>query len=260
MSFETQVEVLTAESELRVAYQLFYGTPPLSRLPHVGKIWNAEARMKAALIRHREDGKRRVIETIAELAAAAGRLARGAELCAVKQARANFLVREASDSGDGWRWPVQVMEAGFAYGNVEGHAGSAHYYPLEMVEKVAEAVNGARFRRRHPREDEGAGSDLPELTAGWVSDGRLEGSTVRANVNLLHSESSLRSTLLAAQEAGKMDLFSVSIMAYFHFEQSRVEGRPALVATALGRFCGLDLCAEPGAGGRFLSDAAGVVQ
>ncbi len=256
MSFETEVEVHSAESNLRVAYQLFYGAPSSSRLDYAGRVLSAEARMKAALINHRVDGERRVLEALVEMGEAVERLVRGAELCAVKQSYCNFLVREASDSGDGWRWPVQVLQVGWAHGVVEGHSGEAHYYSREAAAQVAEAVNGARFRRRHPKANEGSGADMPELTAGWVSDGRLEGSTVLANVNLLHSESNLRSTLLAAQESGKMDLFSVSIMAFFHFKKAQVEGRPALVATDLGRFCGLDLCAEPGAGGRFLPATA----
>ena len=257
MSLDTQVELLTAESELRVAYQIFHSTPPLDRIDAVGKVLRAEQRLREAFRSHRADGMLRAAQSLADLAALAESLVRGAELCAVKQSHSNFLAREASDSSDGWRWPVEVMRAGWAQGAVEGHRGEAHYYPLEITAQVAEAVNGARFRRRHPKENEGSGADMPELTAGWVSDGRLEGSIVRANVNLLHSESNLRSTLLAAQEAGKVSLFSVSIMGYFGFKKSQVEGRPALVATGLGRFCGLDLCAEPGAGGKFLSVTAG---
>lgn len=256
MSFETKVELLLAESELRVAYQIFYGLPPLQRIDAVGRVLHAERRLKEAWRGHRMDGIRTVQQTLARLAELAERVARGSELCAVRQSHSTFLAREASDSNDGWRWPVQVMRAGWAHGSVDGR-GLPHYYPSETVAQVAEAVNGARFRRRHPNESEGSGADLPELTAGWISDGRLEGPNVRANVNLLHSERDLRSKLLAAQEAGKMDLFSVSIMAFFSFEKSQIEGRPALVATGLGRFVGLDLCAEPGAGGKFLSAATG---
>jgi hypothetical protein len=130
-----------------------------------------------------------------------------------------------------------------------------HYFPPDIVTKVAGAVNGARFRRRHPKPDEGTGSDLPDLTAGWMSDGRMKGSAAVATVNLLKSETGIRSTLLAAQEAGKLDLFSVSIMGYFGFIRSQIDGKPALVANSLQKFVGLDMCAEPGAGGRFLPSA-----
>jgi hypothetical protein len=260
VSFETEVELHTAESYLRLAYQKFYGLPPLERLDAAAGVLRAEQRMREAFRSHRADGMLRAAQSLADLAALAESLVQGAELCAVKQSHSNFLAREAAeaaDSSDGWKWPVQVLQAGWAHGVVEGHGGEAHYYSPEAVAQVAEAVNGARFRRRHTKANEGDGADMPELTAGWVSDGRLEGSTVLANVNLLHSESGLRSTLLAAQEAGKMHLFSVSIMAYFHFKKSRIEGRPALLATDLGKFCGLDLCAEPGAGGKFLSASTG---
>lgn len=257
MSLDTQVELLKAESELRVAYQIFYGTPPLSRLDAVGKVLNAESELRIAYRRHREDGMRAGLQALAKLAELAGSLSRGAELCAVKQSHSNFLAREASDSGDGWTWPVHVMKSGWASGSVEGASGketTPHYFPPEIVAEVAQAVNGARFRRRHP--ETGDGSDAPELTAGWMTNGRMIGSAAVATVNLLRSETGIRSTLLAAQEAGKLDLFSVSILGYFNFQKSQIDGKPALVAKLLQKFVGLDMCAEGGAGGKFLPAAA----
>src|SRR5260370_32834207 len=86
----------------------------------------------------------------------------------------------------------------------------------------------------------------------------MSGSSAMATINLLKSETEIRSKLMAAREADKLDLFGVSILAYFAFRRSSVEGKSALVATSLQKFVGLDWCAEPGAGGRFLPDAAGV--
>jgi hypothetical protein len=169
---------------------------------------------------------------------------------------AKFLAAATADSDDGWSWPVQVMQAGKASGSVEdtnGQVLAPHYFPPEVVAQVAQAVNGARFRRRHP--ETGDGANAPELTAGWVSDGRMVGAAAQAKVNLLKSETDIRSKLLAAREAGKLDLFSVSIFAYFGFKGTKLDGKPALVATSLQRFVGLDMCAEPGAGGRFLTVA-----
>ena len=83
----------------------------------------------------------------------------------------------------------------------------------------------------------------------------MSGSAAVANVNLLKSAEDVRSMLLAAQEAGKLNLFSVSIFGYFSFKRSQIDGKPALVADRLQKFVGLDLCAEPGAGGRFLGSA-----
>lgn len=182
----------------------------------------------------------------------------GEILCSVQQSRgaAKFLPSEAA-SEDGWTWPVQVMQSGWAAGTLEAASGklaTPHYFPPEVVSQVARAVNGVRFRRRHP--ETGDGANAPELTAGWVSDGRMVGAAARAKVNLLKSETDIRSMLLAAQEAGKLDLFSVSIFAYFGFKGAKVDGKQALVATGLQRFVGLDMCAEPGAGGRFLQVAA----
>jgi hypothetical protein len=170
---------------------------------------------------------------------------------------AKFLAAEAAATDDGWSWPVQVMQAGPARGKLEDANGKAmgpHYFPPEIVAQVAQAVNGARFRRRHP--EVGDGNDAPELTAGWVSDGKMVGSAAQAKVNLLRSETEIRSKLMAAREAGKLDLFGVSIYGYFGWKGSRVDGKPALVATSLEKFVGLDMCAEPAAGGRFLRVAA----
>jgi hypothetical protein len=183
----------------------------------------------------------------------------GVILCGVQQSRgaAKFLASEAA-AGDGWSWQVQVMQSGWAAGTLEAASGklapTPHYFPREVVSQVAQAVDGVRFRRKHP--DSGDGSDAPELTIGWMSDGRMAGSAAMAKVNLLKSATDIRSMLLAASEAGKLDLFSVSIFAYFGFKGAKIDGKPALMATSLQKFIGLDMCAEPGAGGRFLPVAA----
>jgi|SRR6266850_530802 len=182
-------------------------------------------------------------------------------LCGVQQeytGSGKFLVSEAA-SEDGWSWPVQVMRSGWAHGSVTEASGKVtkpHYFSEDAVAQVAKAVNGARFRRRHPTEAEGDGSGSPELTAGWMSNGLFSGSAAVATVNLLKSATDIRSMLMAAREAAKLDLFGVSIFGYFVFQESRIEGKPALVATRLQRFVGLDFCAEPGAGGRFMPTAS----
>jgi hypothetical protein len=146
------------------------------------------------------------------------------------------------------------MKSGWAAGSVETAGVKEmlpHYFPPEVVSQVAQAVNGARFRRKHP--ETGDGHDAPELTAGWMSDGRMSGSVALATVNLLDSATDVRSMLLAAQKADKLDLFSVSIFGYFSFKKSQVDGKAALISNGIGKFIALDMCAEPGAGGRFLA-------
>jgi hypothetical protein len=173
----------------------------------------------------------------------------------VEQA-ARFLASEAA-AGDGWTWPVQILEAGWAQGSVDGEA-VPHYFPTGVVAQVAQAANGGRFRRRHPRRDgsEGDGADSPELTAGWTSEAKMAGNAAVAKLNLLKSEADLREKLMAAREAGKLDLYGVSIFAYFGFRPGVQDGKQALIATQLGKYIGLDLCAEAGAGGKILAYAA----
>jgi len=183
-------------------------------------------------------------------------------LAQAKQSRATFLTREAAfaeseaacgeDGRNGWIWPVRVMEAGLSSALVEGLEGRETYFGADVLPQVAKAINGARFRRRHPNPGEGPGFHLPELTIGWMSDGRVEGQAVYATAHLLHSEGAIRKTLIAAREAGKLDLYGVSVMASFNYMGKEVDGKIAHVATNLVRFVALDMVAEPGAGGRFL--------
>lgn len=170
------------------------------------------------------------------------------------QESARFLASEAI-AEDGWSWPVQVMEAGWARGTVNGQA-IPHYFPRDVVAQVAEAANGGRFRRRHPQGAEDDGAAHPELTAGWTSEAKMAGNTALAKVNLLKSEPELREKLLAAREAGKLDLYGVSIFAYFGWRPGTQDGKKALIATSLAKYVGLDLCAEAAAGGKILPYAA----
>jgi hypothetical protein len=254
----SQEELLLAQMNLAAAHRLFDNT-----LDGAVRILRARSRLRDAWDARRRDELDAAVVICSALSeycenVIASGNGDGVILCGVQQSRgaAKFLASEAA-AGDGWTWPVQVMQSGWAAGTLEAASGklaTPHYFPREVVSEVAQAVDGVRFRRKHP--DSGDGSDAPELTIGWMSDGRMAGSAALAKVNLLKSATDIRSMLLAAQEAGKLDLFSVSIFAYFGFKRSKIDGKPALVATSLQRFVGLDMCAEPGAGGRFLPVAA----
>jgi|SRR6266446_1356225 len=250
-------EIELAEIDLAIAHRLFDNT-----IEGAGRIMRARLALQFAVADSCYDelsAVALVCSAVAEygenlLAAGNGD---GVILCAVQQSEgaAKFLASETG-SEDGWTWPVQVIKAGWAAGSLQGAEGTEttpHYFPPEVVAEVAQAANGARFRRRHPAT--GDGHDAPELTAGWISDGRVSGSAAFATVNLLSNAEDVRSMLLSAKEAGKLNLFSVSIFGYFSFKRSQIDGKPALVASGLQKFIGLDLCAEPGAGGRFLGSA-----
>ncbi|MFL6310589.1 MAG: hypothetical protein ACJ71W_00660 [Terriglobales bacterium] len=165
-----------------------------------------------------------------------------------------FVIAEAGVAVDDWIYPVQVMQAGWAHGAVAGQKNVPHYFTPSVVAEVAAAVNGAKFGRQHPAS--GTGSDQPERIAGWMSNGKLVGETAVGDIHLLKSETKLQSTLSAARAAGKLDLFGVSMLGFIQFKAGKVEGKDCLVSEKLGKLISVDLCAEAGAGGKFLQYAA----
>lgn len=243
-------KVELARMHLATAERLFDGS-----LDGVDRIWRARADLEDAESRYRAEALAGMESLAAEMCSF---VSRTNELFAVRQAAAKFVTEESWPDITGWTWPVQIIQSGWANGSFEGALGewraNPHYFPPEILAQIAQAANGARFRRRHP--EVGDGSDMPELTAGWLSNCRVRGSAVVGTVHLLRSEGQkggVRSMLLAAREAGKLDLFGVSILASFEFETRKIDGKTGAVATSLKRLFGIDLCAVPGAGGKFLS-------
>jgi hypothetical protein len=157
-------------------------------------------------------------------------------------------------SDDGLTWPIQVMESGWARGAVGGHGGIAHYFPLEAVAQVAQACNSARFGRRHPETD--AEEMDPGRIAGYIDGGKLLGNTAVAMMHLFENEKEIKTKLVAARDAGKLDLFGASILAYFAWRPGKPDGKDALVAQKLGKLMSVDFVTEAGAGGKFLAYSA----
>lgn len=249
MEQDSRTELELARIDLRVAERLFALE---GGMENAGRLLNARNRFENVLEKCRREEMAGFCVVSSALAEYWDSVVSGAQLYQVRQSAARFIAKEKS-SDDGWRWPVRVMEAGWAHGSIEDSSGLKqplpHYFPASIVTRVAELLDGARFRRRHPADGDGS----PELIAGWLSHAKMQDSAAFATINLLHSAADIRSLLLAAQEANKLDLFGVSIYAYFSFARSQAEGKPALVATDLLRFVALDMCAEPGAGGRFVA-------
>jgi hypothetical protein len=165
-----------------------------------------------------------------------------------------FIASEAGVAVDDWVYPVQVMQAGWAHGAVAGQKNVPHYFTPAVVAQVAAAVNGAKFGRQHPAS--GTGADQPDRIAGWMSNGQLVGEAAVGDIHLLKNETELQSKLSAARTAGKLDLFGVSMLGFIQFKAGRVEGKDCLVSEKLGKLISVDLCAEAGAGGKFLQYAA----
>lgn len=175
---------------------------------------------------------------------------------------AQFLATEAAPAaarteGNGWTWPVEIIQEGFAGGTLCDEGGCRalpHYFTRQVVAEFAQAANHARFGRRHPGPQES--EDDPERIAGWFENGRLVGGAARATLHLLKSEEALRQKLLAARQAKKLDLFGLSVLSYVAFKPGKIQGREALVSEKLGKLISVDLVTEPGAGGKFLEVAA----
>lgn len=164
----------------------------------------------------------------------------------------------ASASEDGLTWPIQVMEAGFAFGHVEISdprlAGLPHYFPIDVVAQVAEACKSMRFGRRHALTPEEEAD--PARIAGLLSNGRMQGNAALATLKLFENETDIKVKLSAAKESNQLDLFGASVFALFSFAKGKAEGKDALVATKLGRLISVDFVTEAGAGGKILSYAA----
>jgi hypothetical protein len=139
--------------------------------------------------------------------------------------RATFLASEAAGSAedDGWTWPVQIIESGDAHGSVGSGVYIPHMFTDEVVAQFAAAANGARFGRRHPAPIEN--DDDPARIAGWFTAGKMVGKAAQARLNLLKNETDLRQKLVAARDAGKLDLFGLSVLAFIAFKPQMIKAR-----------------------------------
>jgi hypothetical protein len=168
-----------------------------------------------------------------------------------------FVASEADAQADSGRYPIVALRAGWGNGALNGEA-VPHYYPATFVARVAEALDGKPFGRRHPdqKSSDPTGATQPDRVAGWLSGGGLVGTDARATVNLFSAEADLRSRLDEARSNKKLDLFAVSMLAMIGYKPGVVEGKQCMVAESLGELYSVDLCQRAGAGGRFLTAAS----
>ena len=121
-----------------------------------------------------------------------------------------FAARESAQLGagsaDGLTWPVVVMRAGFARGEVMTGdpqlAGLPHYFPRDVVAQVAQAAKDARFgatiRRRKPKKPTRRGS-----RAGWTRE-RCRATKPAPRCTYTKTKKICRRKLLAARRAGSL--------------------------------------------------------
>jgi hypothetical protein len=168
-----------------------------------------------------------------------------------------FLATEADAQTDSGKYPIVALRAGWGNGALNGKA-VPHYYPPAFVARVAEAIEGKPFGRRHPDQTgpDPTGATQPDRIAGWLTGGGLVGTDARATVNLFSAESDLRSRLDEARTNKKLDMFAVSMLAMIGYKPGVVEGKQCMVAESLGELYSVDLCQRAGAGGRFLTAAS----
>jgi hypothetical protein len=166
---------------------------------------------------------------------------------------------ESGASDDDRVYPIVALRAGWARGAINGQA-VPHYYPGAFVARVAEAMNSARFGRRHPNPLGGdpTGANDPDRIAGWINGGSYDAvaQEARGSVNLFDGETDLRSKLGSARKAKKLDLFGVSMLAAVGFKPGVIDGKQCMVAETLGNLFSIDLCALAGAGGQFIATAS----
>jgi hypothetical protein len=159
------------------------------------------------------------------------------------------LILEGAAEDDGYSWPVQLIQEGYAHGEIDGQA-VPHYFAMETIAQFAEAANGARFGRRHPGVFEDACD--PARIAGFFSGGKVVGNTAQAKLHLLKTETDMRDRLVAAKEAGRPDLFALSVCALLEFKPGKMDGKDVLISGKLAKLISVDLVTEAGAGGKFL--------
>ena len=168
-----------------------------------------------------------------------------------------FVATEGDATPESGKYKIRVLKPGWGTGALSG-ASDPHYYPPEFLQRVAEAVEGKPFGRRHPdlKSPDPTGAAAPERIAGWLEGGSHDFKGAYATVNLFSAEASLRSTLDEARQNKKQNLFGVSMLALIGWKPGMVEGKKCLCADSLSDLYSVDLCARAGAGGEFLTAAA----
>jgi len=168
-----------------------------------------------------------------------------------------FLATEGDATHESGKYKIRVLKPGWGTGALNG-ASVPHFYPPAFIARVAEAVAGKPFGRRHPdqRSADPTGATDPERIAGWLEGSSHDELGVYTTVNLFSAESALRSKLDDARQNGKMSLFGVSMLALIGWKPAVVEGKHCLSAESLSDLYSVDLCARAGAGGEFVTAAA----
>ena len=168
-----------------------------------------------------------------------------------------FVATEGDATPESGKYKIRVLKPGWGTGALNG-ASVPHFYPPTFIARVAEAVAGKPFGRRHPdqKSADPTGATDPERIAGWLEGGSHDTQGAYTTVNLFSAESKLRSNLDDARQNKRLDLFGVSMLALIGWKPGVVEGKQCLCAESLSDLYSVDLCARAGAGGEFLTAAA----
>jgi len=170
-----------------------------------------------------------------------------------------FMAVEADAAPQSGKYKIRVLKPGWGTGALNGQS-VPHYYPPTFVARVAEAVAGKPFGRRHPDQKGGdpTGATDPDRIAGWLEGSSHDAQGAYTTVTLFSAESALRSKLDEARDSKTLGLFAVSMLASVGYKPGMMEGKQCLVAEDLGQLYSVDLCARAGAGGEFLTAASSV--
>jgi hypothetical protein len=162
-------------------------------------------------------------------------------------------VGEKKDPDYGYKWDVQIIEAG------ADRQGIANY-PYQVLKNAAPLYEGARVfaltQGQHAHPENPYGKSVRDMV-GWLSDVKANATGLQGVFNILKTAKWLRDTIEDAWSRGKKDIIGLShdVMAKAAPARSPAGSGPREVQE-ITRVDSVDVVYNPIAGGKFLRMAA----
>ena len=153
----------------------------------------------------------------------------------------------ADSASSGWKWRVQIIEAGLDKNNVD--------YPISVLTAAAPLYESARVfaltEGQHTASKHPFGKSVRDIV-GFLSGVRPNETGLEGTLTIIKSAQWLRDMLVSAWEAGKTDLVGLS---HDVLGKATVQGNKRVVSQIV-KVDSVDVVYEPAAGGQFLRMAA----